>query len=431
MANGAAGKLRPLFLVSRDFGELTRAIYFALEPEFDSCVLLRPSLHAIHGDDLPVPVQVYESVADVLVAVERLRPDVVFLFSGYLFAHDTIFSYDDLEQFIQVLHGCGCPVLTSDPFFGWLREVTASMEGQPERDWGDGPRPPLESLTPEELEQEQKQYFMRDFGRADAILQFIPHVYDLNPPPGFVGASSVIYSNQAMVMPPGPVPGFAEVQRALGLDPARPRWVFVLSGEEYHWLSEGSRPAAVDARVHRNRLHELLADQMYEALDQGRQPVLLAPQECTVQIALRSTPADGIVLLPVCRHSWFVSLVLEAEYAFYWNMFSNSLKLRIVNRLPYFLADLGHIGRSCPLLFERTARCYYVAGVPPYLDFSQPLDARALAREAAAQEPRLRAMADNLLQSPRPAEAVRQFLRRAGRGVVAPQGPVIGRGPAV
>ncbi len=426
MTSGA-DKLNVLFLVSGDFGELTRAVFFALEPEFASYLLIRPALHAVHGDDLPVPSQVYESAVDVLAAVERFRPDAVLLFCGYLFAHDGIFSDAELERLVGALLRRGCPVLTSDPFVGWLREIAAWAAARPATDRQDAPRP-LETLTAEELEEEQKRFFARDFGRAYALLSPLPHVYDLSPPPDLVSPGSLAHSNHGMVASPGRVPGLAEVRRALGLDPTRPRWVFVVSGEDYRRLTEGGgRQTPAGARLHQARFHELLADQLYEALGQGRQPVLIAPQECTFEVGLRSTPADGVILLPTCRLSWFMALVLEAEYAFYWNMFSHSLKLRTVNQLPFFLADCGHMGRSSNAFLERTARCYYVAGVPPFLDFSQPLDAGELARLAAGERPRLRAMAESFLQPPRPAEALRQFLRDTGQGVAA---PVIGRGPA-
>lgn len=427
MASGGAGKLKVLLLVSGDFGELTRAVFFALEPEFAGCLLIRPSLHAVHGGDLPVPSQMYESVADVLAAVERFRPDAVLLFCGYLFAHDRIFSDAELERLVGELLRRGYPVLTSDPLVGWLREVAAWAATRPEAGRQDGQRP-LETLTAEELEEEQKRFFDREFGRVYALLGPLPHVYDLNPPPDLVSPGSLAHSNHNMVVPPGGVPGLAEVRRALGLDPARPRWLFVVSGEDYRRLTEaGGRATPAEVRQHQVRFHELLADQMYEALAQGRQPVLIAPQECTFEVGLRSTPADGVVLLPTCRLSRFVPLVLEAEYAFYWNMFSHSLKFRTVNQLPFFLADCGHMGRSSNAFRERTARCYYVAGVPPFLDFSQPLDAGELARRAAAERPRLRAMAESFLQPPRPVEALRQFLRGTGRDAAA---PVIGRGPA-
>ncbi len=412
MASGSAGRLRPLFVVSRDFGEFTRAFYFAQEPEFDSCLLVRPSLSATLGDDLPVPSQRYESIADIRAAVERFQPDAVFLFSGYLFAHDAIFSYDDLDQLIQTLHRRGCPVFTSDPFFGWLRELTASMPdtAEPTRAWAGLPSPP--SVLAAELEEEQKRCFVRDFGRAAAVLQAVPHVYDLYPPQGFVSDPALIYSNQGMTVLPGQVPGWSEVRQALRLDPARPRWVFVVAGEDYGRLTNiEDSPAAAVFRERAAQFHELLADQMYEVLAQGRQPILIAPPACITEVTLRSNPADGIILLPACRHSWFVALVLEAEYAFYWHMFSNSLKLRIVNQRPFFFSNLGHIGQSSPLLLQRMAQCYYVAGMPPCLDFSQPLDADELARAAAEQEPMLRAMADHLLRPPRPAEALRQFLQ--------------------
>src|SRR5262249_3593879 len=118
----------------------------------------------------------------------------------------------------------------------------------------------------------------------------------------------------------------------------------------------------------------------------------------------------GLALVPFCRHDQFLSLVLDAEYVFYWNLFSNSVLLRFANRLPLFFFDVGHLARASRPLFERVSQCYYVAGVPPCLDMSRPLEAEYLARRAAQEQPALDAMADNLLKSPAPAEVVRRLL---------------------
>lgn len=420
MSNANTGKLRTLFLVSRDYGEALEAIYFASEPGLESYLLIHPSLHAVYGDDLPVPFRLYDSIAEVIATVEKFQPDVVFLFCGYLFAHDGIFSFEALEQLLEVLRQRGCRVLTSDPFFGWLRELDASGSGtaelaqEPRRPLADSLPSPLESLIPAELAEQQKQCFVRDFARAHALLGSLPQVYDVDPGP-LASGDKLVYSNPAVVLRPGQAPCSPEIRQALRLDPARPRWVFVVAKEEYRQLTKApGKPTSSESLEHASRFHELLTDQLYQALDQGRQPVLIAPEACTSAVALISDPADGLVLLPHCRHRWFVALALEAEYVFYWNMFSNSLKLRALNRLPFFLSDWGHIAHSSRLLQERMAHCYYVMGVPPCLDFRQPLDADALACEAAKQEPMLHAMADHLLRAPRPAEALRLFLERAG-----------------
>lgn len=412
MASGGAGKMKLLFLVSRDFGEVTNAIYLALEPEFDSCLLVPPSLYAIHREDLPVPIQPYESMPEIMAAVERMRPDVVFLFSGYLFANNGIFSNEEMAELIQALRQRGCRVVTSDPFFGLLAQMDDSF--------------PYET----EAERERNRQLLR----AHAVLERLPHVYDVDPR-GLVASPTLVYANRAMVRPPAYVPCAPAIKRALGLDPARPRWLFVLASEDYGRLTKGDGTP----------FHDLLTQQLFETLNQGRQPVLIAPLTCNLAVAYRSLTetqlmgyvlqrsqegqevdlakvpwatlardvyeaADGLVLIPYCRHDWFMSLILDAEYVFYWNMFSNSLVPRVVNRLPFFFSDPGHIARASPLLLDRVAQCYYVEGVPPCLDFSQPLDAGQLARRAAEQGPALRAMADNLLRAPRPAEVVRQFL---------------------
>ncbi len=378
------GKPRLLFLLSKDFGELHNALYFATEPDFDSLILATPSMYALQREGLPVPIAPYQSLDDVLDAVERFQPDLVFLFSGYLYAANGIFPNDDLETLLGALRRRGCGAVTSDSFFGrraQLDDATFQM-------WT-----------------HLKERRTLELARAYDLLQSVPHLYDVDPGE-FAVAEAYSFSNVRMVRPPAYMPCPPEVRRALGLDPARPVWLFVLAGEDYEALLDTPGLSFDD----------VLTDQLCEAAYQGRQPVLVAPSRCTSAVALRSTPSDGLTLVPFCRHAHFLSLVLDAEYAFFWNLFSNSVVARAVNRLPTFFFDQGHMARHCVGLFERYLKCYFTAGCPPCLPMDEPLDAEQLPRRAAAQADAMNALADNLLKSPPPAEVVRRLLRKLDAG---------------
>ncbi len=374
------GKAKLLFLLSKDFGELHNALYFATEPEFDSLILAPPSLYNLQREGLPVTIAPYQSIDDVLAAVERFQPDLAFLFSGYLYAANQLFPNEDLDVLVQVLRRRHCGIVTSDSFFG----LRAQLDDDAFEKW-----PRLRELR------------KAQWARAHAILQSVTHLYDVDPQ-GFAVAESYSFSNVRMVRPPAYMPCPPEVRQALGLDPTRPRWVFVLATEDYEGLVGEYGPA----------FDELLTDQLYEALYQGRQPVLVAPPRCTSAVALRATTGDGLLLVPFCRHTQFMSLILDAEYVFFWNLFSNSVVARAVNRLPMFFFDRGHMARYCPGLFERYMTCYFTAGCPPCLPMDEPLDAEQLPRRAAEQADAMNALADNLLKSPAPAEVVRRLLQR-------------------
>jgi hypothetical protein len=374
------GKPRLLFLLSKDFGELHNALYFATDPEFESLIVAPPSLYQVQREALPVPMVSYRSLDEVLDAVDRFEPDLVFLLSGYLYAVNALFSNEELERLIQILRRRRCRMVTSDSFFGLMTHVDD---------------------TTLQVSPQLKDLRNAQFARASAILQSVAHLYDTDPQ-GFATTEWYSFSNIRMVRPPAYMPCPPRVQQALGLDPARPRWVFVLATEDYDAL-RNTRGFAFD---------ELLTDQLYEALGQGRQPVLVAPPRCTSAVALRSPPEDGLLLLPFLPHAQFLSLILDAEYAFFWNLFSNSVAARAVNRLPTFFFDRGHMARNCAGLFDRYMKCYFSAGCPPCLAMDEPLDVEQLARRAAEQAAAWTAFGDNLLKSPAPAEVVRRILEK-------------------
>ena len=47
-------------------------------------------------------------------------------------------------------------------------------------------------------------------------------------------------------------------------------------------------------------------------------------------------------LLPYCSYEEFEQRLLDAEFVFYWQIFSTSTFLRLWNGLPVFFFDQGH-----------------------------------------------------------------------------------------
>ena len=117
---------RLLFLISNDFGELSTAVSFVHGTSLGALLLLPDRLCRVNDTHLPVPHGPYRSVADVLQAVEQYRPNIVFLFSGYLFAVNGIFECQAFAGLVARLQQDGVLVVTSDPFLGLLWQVDAS-----------------------------------------------------------------------------------------------------------------------------------------------------------------------------------------------------------------------------------------------------------------------------------------------------------------
>ena len=82
------GETRPrlLFVVSNDYGELSGAMYLAMGGAFEVAMALPPRLHGANERGLGYRSYRYQSVEDVMGIIGRERPDVVLMFSGYLYA---------------------------------------------------------------------------------------------------------------------------------------------------------------------------------------------------------------------------------------------------------------------------------------------------------------------------------------------------------
>jgi hypothetical protein len=378
-ANPPNAKL--LFIFSNDFGELANALYFLLGQEFESRLLLPERLFAVNETRLPVPAASYRTPDDVMATVERHRPDLVFLFSGYLLAINNIFTIEEVESLVARLRDRCSRVVTSDPFLGILARLDDS------------------TFSAEPL---KKQFFREHFARVHESFRPITHLY-LTDPRGFASTEAVSFSNENMVRPPAFVPCPRSVLAEVGADPSRPRWLFLLSDVDY----------SIQAACHGPRFDDLVTDKLREAARAGRQPVLVAPRACTSAVTLRSPPVDGLVLLTACRYELFVSLLLEAEYAFYWNIFSNSVVARVLNRLPIFFLDCGHMAQMMPALFAQGIKQYFGSSELPYHDLTRPLEAGRLATAAADQARALAPAEQNLRASPPPHTIVQSLLSRS------------------
>lgn len=381
MSDGNAGRAKLLFVVSNDYGELADAMYLIRGTGFETVLLLPDRLFAMNAASLPVRNRCFRSVRDVTEAAAAEDPDLVFLFSGYLYAVNNIFSLDAVEELIGGLRGAGRRIITSDPFLGILSRLDGSTFSD---------RHPL-----------QRQ-LTAHFSRLARLLSDLPHLYLVAPGEGS-GLRTVSFFNPNILLSEEAV---AECGRRLaglpGLDPGKKRWLFILSLEDYGY----------QAGVHgRGAFDDLLVRKLQETAREGRQPVLVAPEACTAALRAAGRPPEEAILLPFCPYDLFLSLLFDAEYVFYWNIFSNSVPARAVNRLPLFFFDRGHMVHAIPPLFAEGMKRYFPGSELSYLDQIRELRAKDLVFPAAAQEESLQAARENLQSSPPPQEMVARLLR--------------------
>src|SRR5262249_8532712 len=80
--------------------------------------------YAANRSYLPVNAVPYTTLGDVLSVVQAQKPDLVFLFSGYLLANDGLASPEAVQEFVHQLRDRGCRVITGDPFLGLASRLT-------------------------------------------------------------------------------------------------------------------------------------------------------------------------------------------------------------------------------------------------------------------------------------------------------------------
>jgi len=387
---------RLLFVLSSDHGELALALSFCLG-YWRPLLLMPERLAALHRGLAAARVATYGTAADVLRAVEREAPDMVFLFSGYLYGINGLLAPAEVERLVQALGVRGVPLLTSDPFLGVLAAggQAAFNDQHPRKAW-----------------------LVEHFDRMVGLLRLLPHLYPVPVEPGSHTRNLSFFNPHLLLDRVQARQALDPLVGPLGLDPARPRWIFVMSTEEY---------GGQLARQGHAEAHRRLAACLDQAVAAGRQPVLVAPPPCAEAMRGRRPAPPGLVALPFCDHPTFMALLLEAEHAFYWNVFSNSVMARAVNHLPVFFFDPGHLARAVPPLHEAGMRLYFPGATLAYLDQREPLSAARLAERAAAQEAALAPARENVRRSPAPPEVLAALFppgagsRERARRISAPQ----------
>ncbi len=333
---------RLMFLISDDYGELGNVMYILKGQKFTdhTTLLLSPRIYATHGDTLPGQIRKYRGLQDIVDAVDDRKPDIVFLFSGYLYTINSVLSQECVEKLIPLLRKKVPHVVTSDFFLGGLSEAHIAAK--------------LARIHP-------------PFLKAFELLRDITHFYPVpchrlarsrETPTVFAFNPVFLRSDGATVSE-----AILSFYREIGVDATKPFWLFILSQRDYEIQvrRSGDVPFA-----------EVLLSKLDETLKAGRQAVFLGPPDCLQAISSETRSAAGAVLLDFCPYDSFTSLLLGAEYVFYWNMFSISNIIRLGNGLPLFFFDTGNL---CEIgaMYEILAQNYLQGWKPVCLDHRQEL----------------------------------------------------------
>jgi hypothetical protein len=347
MTDASPSATRLLFVVDNDFGALGVVMYMLHRRALaqHALILLPRRAYELHGATLGVACRPYGSLADILAAAEAHAPGVACLYSGYLLAAQRLLRVDEVGELVRALRARGCGVATSDPYIGTFSRL-------PEAELP--PRGALALLGP--LARRAQRFAMRrHVRRIEAILEDVPHIYPVEA--GLPGN--------------GRPPRFAffnplYVREALA---PKPRWLYVIAQFDLELQEE---------KYGAERFADLVASRMREALDAGREPTFIGPRAITDALSRRFTDEPRVTLRAACPFAEFERQLLEAEAAFYWQIYSTSGFLRIWNDLPMFFFDPGHNARLLGPMHANGIESHFMGNPPVQLDIEKAFDAATL-----------------------------------------------------
>lgn len=400
MTNSTSPPRRLLFVIDEDFGALGTVMYLLhRQPLAAHATLLLPrQAYELHGSRLPVASRPYQSVKDILEIVEKVSPDVVCLFSGYLFISQGLLGLRDLRMLVRTLRRRGCGVATSDPYVGTFRHF-------PDVEFPIGPgalRRHLKGLT-RFLNRMRVERRVRAVAN---ILEGLPHMYPVpvDPPEGGAGPRRISFFNPRYLRSEAELRENSASVSALSTESAGvPRWLFVIARFDLEFQQR---------KYGRQGFVDLVAGKIREALDNGRHATFIGPAEVVEGLSRQFARQSGVSLLGYCPFVEFEQRLLDAEAVFYWQLFSTSSFLRLWHGLPVFFFDRGHAARLMEPLYQESMKLYYMGGSPIHLDVEAPLDAGKLEVSGHAYRQWAQDSRERLARLPSPAQMIETIVGR-------------------
>lgn len=405
MTNKTSPAARLLFIIDNDYGALGLVMHLLYRQPISALatLLLPQQAYDAHKDKLPLASRPYESLHDILNVVDGDDPDVVFLASGYSYAYQGLLTIRELQKLIRQLRGRGCKLATTDPYLGTFRHITDAPVklGTLQQNLEARLRsfPAVSGLVAKSIQYYKRRKLRRYVSKVADCLQNIAHICPV--PVDLLPTGTVKYisfHNPLNIRSPEDLHRIStQVATFPDVDAARPRWLFVLARFDLEFQQ---------TKYGRQCFVDIVVDKLRQTLDNGRHPTLIGPAAFVDEVARHFAGNSGVSLLSVCPFEEFQQRLLDAEIVFYWQIFSTSTFLRLMNGLPVFFFDHGHTARFFKPMHEAGLRCYYIADSPIYLEIEKSLDATQLAEHG----PRFRQSAHDyrqrLARTPAPAEMV-------------------------
>ena len=390
--------------MSGAYGDLALAVSFVYGQEFSTraAFALPERLHDANRDGLPVQAYPYRSVEDILRAARTWDAAIVFLFSAYGFPIERLCAPLGVRHFVDFLQRDERRrVVTSDPFLGSASIITKAAVRQmlpAPRDW-------LHDLL---VVRPNARRIARELDGVASALQGIVHLYPA--PADFLenatGAPRISFFNPEL---PHQHPEWEDpsARHAASRDEpsSKGTWLFVLAPND---VALQQKKAGADGFV-----SDLL--RMFQQTgDAGRRPVLIGPPPLLEQLAGNLPTSLAAELVGFCSYREFSTRLREAEYAFFWNVFSCSAVFgRLVRGLPVLFLDQGHVARFSKKIYEDGLRCYFQGWEPTQVK-QGALDAHVLAELASEQARSVERVTAYWRQSPTPEQVIERILQTEG-----------------
>lgn len=346
-------KQKLLFVISKDFGELYNAALFAkcLLKKYEMLFLLPEKLYLLNHDDFFCITKPYRKASELQLLISCFKPKFCFLFSGYLFTINNLITEKELSNFLRFLNKKKIKLLTSDP---WLNI------------W-----PGLNTYNYSSLNfNDPRQVRLIDlFLKLQRILKGAICLYPF--------AIDTVDKGHLGFYPKQIRHNYWKRRqlkdiylKRFSLFAKKCFWLFVVSSEDSGFLKDNKR---------------FFYERLQDAVCAGVVPVLIAPSQLLEEIKLSCQSMSNIVFLQEASLSEFQSLLAQAEYVFYWNIFSATIPERFMNSKPLFCFELGHMVSYFPPFLECGKKIYYGDLEPPMLNIQHKLTPKKLSDLAGRQ----------------------------------------------
>lgn len=390
---------RVLFILDNDFGELTTVLYLVLGQQTfrNARILVSPRLYDSNHDALPGRLDVWHSAEELTAVLGCFEPRVVVFASAYLLPVHGLLSAEQLGELCEQARRLGALVVTADPFLGLISQW--SSRGLQELISIDIPKDASHELVA--LKKMGDALLHSALGAAEKVLRTVPHLYPsftdmsgLEPAEG--DQRNLCFFNNALLLPPGLAAAGADPRSGdLGAGDDIPHWMFLISLVDYQ-----SRSMFVGSLEFARTVAHLLA----QTARLGRRAIFLGPSELIDLIRLVQPADDRIQLLSFCSFRRAMSLLLTAEYSFYWNLVSHSILMQLWNGRPVILLDPGHLVRAIPEIYPRILAWYYQGWEPPFLDPQADLSLASLQEAVGPHASRREDIMARFRRAPSPTE---------------------------